>query len=215
MSKINPVQYLSFSRQDLEIIDKTTVFQGFFRIDKYSLTHRLFAGGWSKPVVREIFERGHAVAVLPYNPQTDQVVLIEQLRAGAVESPNGPWLLEVVAGMIDKQETAEEVARREALEEAGLTLEKLLPALSYLSSPGGSTERIDVFLGRFSGEVQTGIFGLEEEQEDIRVHVFSREEALQLLSDGVIDNAATVIALQWLALNLPKIRQAWGIHSAV
>ncbi|MDX3773323.1 ADP-ribose diphosphatase [Chromatiaceae bacterium AAb-1] len=211
MSEFNPCEYPSFQNKDLNILDKTTVFQGFFRIERYTFSHRLFCGGWSKPVVREIFERGNAVVILPYNPQTDQVVLIEQFRAGAVAGPGSPWLLEAVAGMIDKDETAEQVATREAQEEAGLLIDELLPMLGYFSSPGGSTERIQVFLGRLTAPVQTGIFGLAEEQEDIRVHVFSREKAMQLLAEGRIDNAATVIALQWLALNLHRVQEQWGV----
>lgn len=210
MSKFNFGQYPSFSHQDLEILDKTTVFQGFFRLERYTLRHRLFKGGWSGPVEREIFERGHAAVVLPYNVQTDELVLIEQLRAGAAATSFSPWLLEAVAGMIEPGETAEQVVKREAYEEAGLTIGELWPMLSYLSSPGGTTERIQLFLGRITQPAQTGIFGLAEEHEDIKVHVLPRVTAMQLLAEQKIDNAASVIALQWLALNLEKVKQAWG-----
>lgn len=209
MSKISDIQYPSFGRQDLEILDRTTVFQGFFRLDRYTVRHRLFAGGWSGPVVREMFERGHAVVMLPYDPVTDQLVLIEQLRLGAAPSSDSPWLLEAVAGMIDSDETAEAVAIREAKEEAGLTIDTLWPMLSYLSSPGGTTERMQLFLGKMNGPVTPGVFGLPDEHEDIKVHVMARETAMQLLAEQKIDNAATVIALQWLALNLSKVWQAW------
>lgn len=210
MSKFKPVQYPTFSHQDVEILDKTTVFQGFFRIDRYTLRHKLFRGGWSEPLTREIFERGHAVVVLPYYPPLDQVVLIEQIRIGAAPSSNSPWLLETVAGMVDFGETAEAVAFREAEEEAGLAITELWPMLSYLSSPGGTTERIQLFLGKLSQAPEAGVFGLPDEQEDIKVHVVSRQQALQLLAEQQIDNAATVIALQWLALNTDKVIAAWG-----
>jgi ADP-ribose pyrophosphatase len=210
MSAINFGQYPSFDQKDLEVIDKTTVFQGFFRLDRYTLRHRLFNGGWSEPMQRELFERGHAAVVLPYNPLTDEVVLIEQFRLGAAASSTSPWLLEAIAGMIEPDESAEQVAQREAQEEAGLTIAELWPMLSYLSSPGGTTERIQLFLGRLTQPVQTGIFGLADEHEDIKVHLLSRHAAMQLLAEQKIDNAATVIALQWLALNLDKVQQAWG-----
>jgi ADP-ribose pyrophosphatase len=210
MTKYNVEQYPAFGQQDLEIIDKTTVFQGFFRLERYTLRHRLFAGGWSEPIQREIFERGHAVVVLPYNAVTDELVLIEQIRLGAAASSPSPWLLEVIAGMIDAGESAEQVAKREALEEAGLTITELWPMLSYLSSPGGTTERIELFLGRLTEPVQAGLFGLAAEQEDIKVHRLTRTAAMQLLAEQKIDNAASVIALQWLALNLDKVKQAWG-----
>ncbi|NRQ44223.1 ADP-ribose diphosphatase [Rheinheimera sp. YQF-2] len=209
MSENNMPQYPSFNRQDLEILDKSTVFQGFFRLDRYTLRHRLFNGGWSEPMQREIFERGHAAVVLPYNADTDEIVLIEQVRLGAALTSSSPWLLEAIAGMIEPGESAEQVARREAEEEAGLTINELWPMLSYLSSPGGTTERIQLFLGRLTQPVQNGIFGLADEHEDIKVHVVTRPAAMQLLAEQKIDNAASVIALQWLALNLDKVQQAW------
>jgi len=214
MSEIKVIEYPTFLQDDVEILGQRTVFQGFFRINEYKMRHRLFAGGWSEVVTREMFERGHAVVVLPYNVRSDQLVLVEQIRLGAKDCSHSPWLLEAVAGMIGKDDTGqdedcEQVARREALEEAGLTLGRLAPMLSYLSSPGGTTERIHLFLGELIAPVQNGIFGLPEEHEDIRVHLLSRGEAMQLLAEGKIDNAATVIALQWLELNHAKISAAW------
>ncbi len=209
MTKFNGQQYAAFAPTDVQILDKTTVFRGFFQLDRYTLRHRLFNGGWSEPMQREMFERGHAVVVLPYNARTDELVLIEQFRLGAMASSPSPWLLEAIAGMIGPGETPQQVAQREALEEAGLTISELWPMLSYLSSPGGTTERIQLFLGRLTGPVQTGIFGLADEHEDIKVHVVGREQAMQLLAEQKIDNAASVIALQWLALNLNKVKAAW------
>lgn len=210
MAKSTETEYPLFGHADLEILDRTTVFQGFFRLERYTMRHRLFKGGWSEPVQREIFERGHAVVLLPYNPVTDEVVLIEQVRLGAAASSASPWLLEAIAGMIDTDETAEQVAIREGQEEAGLAISELWPMLSYLSSPGGTTERIQLFLGKLTAPVQTGIFGLAQEHEDIKVHVMPRLTAMQLLEQQKIDNAATVIALQWLALNLENVMTSWN-----
>lgn len=214
MSEINGIEYPTFHQKDVEILDKRTVFQGFFQINEYKMRHRLFRGGWSEVVTREMFERGHAVVVLPYDVNSDQLVLVEQIRLGAKPSSQSPWLLEAVAGMIGKDEQGddenlEQVARREALEEAGLSLGRLEPMLSYLSSPGGTTERIHLFLGELTAPVHPGIFGLAEEHEDIRVHVVTRNDAMALLAAGKIDNAATVIALQWLELHHSKISAAW------
>ncbi|CAM5222957.1 NUDIX domain-containing protein [Alishewanella longhuensis] len=210
MSQFKVEQYPSFQATDLEIIDKSTVFQGFFRIERWQLRHKLFAGGWSQVMTREIFERGQAVVVLPYNALTDEVVLVEQFRVGAVASGRSPWLLEAIAGMIDPGQSAEATAIREAEEEAGLTLTELWPMLSYFSSPGGSTEKISLFLGRLTAPVQSGLFGLDSEHEDIKMHVMPRATAMALLASQQIDNAATVIALQWLALNLPQVQLQWG-----
>lgn len=209
MTEIKSQQYPAFEQKDLEIIDKSTVFQGFFRIERWQLRHRCFEGGWSEVMTREIFERGQAVVVLPYNPHTDEVVLVEQFRVGAVDSGRSPWLLEAIAGMIEPGQSAELTAQREASEEAGIELTEFWPMLHYFSSPGGTTERIQLFLGRLTSGVTPGIFGLAAEHEDIKVHLLSRVQAMQLLAAGEIDNAATVIALQWLALNLEQVRVRW------
>ncbi|EHR40410.1 ADP-ribose diphosphatase [Alishewanella jeotgali] len=210
MSEFKVEQYPSFSASDLEIIDKSTVFQGFFRIERWQLRHKCFAGGWSGVMTRELFERGQAVVVLPYNAQTDELVLVEQFRIGAVGSGQSPWLLEAIAGMIEPGQSAELTARREAEEEAGIQLTELWPMLHYYSSPGGSTERIQLYLGRLTAAVTPGVFGLAEEHEDIKVHLLPRATAMQLLAEGKIDNAATVIALQWLALHLADVTARWG-----
>jgi len=209
MSEFKGINYPSFQVDDVQILDQSTVYQGFFTINTYKFRHRLYNGGWSEVVSREMFERGHAVVVLPYNPNTDELVLIEQIRLGALPTSRTPWLLEAVAGMIDQGETHEAVARREAHEEAGLELGRLWPMLSYLSSPGGTTERIHIFLGELTHPVTTGVFGLAEEHEDIKVHSLSEQDAQKLLQAGAIDNAATVIALQWLALHKSQVRQQW------
>ncbi|NMV43128.1 NUDIX domain-containing protein, partial [Vibrio parahaemolyticus] len=112
-------QQQDFTSRDVKVISKETLFEGFFKMVKYRFQHRLFAGGWSGVVEREMFERGHAAAMLPYDPKTDQVVIIEQIRIGALEHEH-PWQLEIVAGMIDRDESAEAVIRREAVEEAGI-----------------------------------------------------------------------------------------------
>lgn len=166
-------------------------------------------GGWSEEITREVFERGHAGVILPYDPEADKVVLIEQIRLPAIETSQTPWLLEAVAGMIETDETAEQVVRREADEEAGLVIGRTEKALSYLSSPGGTSERMYVYVGEVDSSHASGIHGLKSENEDIRVHVVSREQAYQWVEEGIIDNAATVIVLQWLQLNYKKLQQKW------
>ncbi|GAB1438131.1 ADP-ribose diphosphatase [Providencia sp.] len=202
-------QPIKYGKNDVEIISKRKLFNGFFQIIEYRFRHRLFAGSWSHEIRREVFERGHAGVVLPYDPQTDNVVLIEQIRFPAIETSATPWLLEAVAGMIEANESPEDVVRREAKEEAGLTIGRVEKALNYLSSPGGTTERMYVFIGEADSKDAKGIHGLASENEDIRVHVVSREQAYQWVQDGVIDNAATVIAIQWLQLNYQKLNEKW------
>ncbi|MEW2738478.1 ADP-ribose diphosphatase [Providencia sp. PROV130] len=202
-------QPIKYGKNDVEIISKRKLFNGFFQMVEYQFRHRLFAGGWSKEICREVFERGHAGVVLPYDPKTDAVVLIEQIRLPAIETSETPWLLEAVAGMIEPNESPEEVIRREAIEEAGLIIGRTEKAVSYLSSPGGTTERMHVFIGEVDSSHAKGVHGLASENEDICVHVVSREQAYQWVEDGTIDNAATVIAIQWLQLNQQKLYEKW------
>lgn len=194
----------------VEILDQTVCYDGFFRIERYRLRHRLFNGDWSRELVREVFERGHAAAVLPYDPVLDRVVLIEQFRIGALHAPGGPWLLEIVAGMIEAGETAEAVVRREAVEESGCHIHQVVPICEYLVSPGGTSERISLFCGRVDAAKAGGTHGLDEEEEDIRVIVVSAQEAFARLQAGSIRAAAPIIALQWLMLHRDAVRRQWG-----
>ncbi|EGQ7796510.1 ADP-ribose diphosphatase [Vibrio parahaemolyticus] len=203
-----------FTSQDVEIISKESVFEGFFKMVKYRFKHKLFAGGWSDVVEREMFERGHAAAMLPYDPKTDQVVIIEQIRIGALEHEH-PWQLEIVAGMIDRDESAEEVIRREAEEEAGITVGRVASVTSYYPSSGGCSEKLDVFVGEVDASKAHGIHGLDYEDEDIRVHVLSREQAYQWVKDGIFENGASIIALQWLQLNHQELSSQWGYPQIV
>ncbi|WP_318429185.1 ADP-ribose diphosphatase [Photobacterium leiognathi] len=198
----------SFGMEDVDILAKETVYQGFFKMVKYRFRHKLFAGGWSGEISREMFERGHAAALLPYDPITDEVVLIEQFRVGAMAGGCEPWQLEIVAGMIDHQdESAEDVVKREAVEEAGLTVAELEQVTRYLSSSGGCSEMLDIFVGIVDSTQAGGIHGLAEESEDIRVHVVSREQAYEWVESGKIENAASIIALQWLQLNYSRLQK--------
>ena len=194
-----------FDRTDVKINEIRQLYDGFFKVKLYDFDHATFEGSTLKSVKREVFERGHAVAVLPYDPVQNKIVMIEQLRIGALATKESPWLLEIVAGMIDTEESKEQVAIREAQEEAGLEITQLIPMLDYLSSPGGTDERLYLYLGIVDATDVAGVYGLDHEQEDIRVQVFDYQDALGLLQSGEIDNAATVICLQWLALNKSRI----------
>ncbi|ENT6841972.1 ADP-ribose diphosphatase [Enterobacter kobei] len=200
---------VTFAKNDVEIIARETLYSGFFSMDLYRFRHRLFNGEMSGEIRREIFERGHAAVLLPFDPVRDEVVLVEQIRIAAYDVSESPWLLEMVAGMIEEGETVEDVARREALEEAGLVVGRTKPVLSYLASPGGTSERLSIMVGEVDATTAEGIHGLADENEDIRVHVVSREQAYQWVEEGKIDNAASVIALQWLQLHYQTLRNEW------
>lgn len=195
----------------VEVVEQRVCYQGFFRMEHYRLRHRLYDGGMSPVLSRELFERGHAVAVLPYDPLLDRIVLLEQFRIGALAAPGGPWLLEIVAGIIEEGETTADVARREMQEEAGCPLLALEPICDYLVSPGGTSERINLYCGRVDAAGVGGIHGLASEGEDIRVSTVSFEEAMALLHEGRINSASPIIALQWLQLNRERLRRDWAV----
>ncbi|MEQ9914398.1 ADP-ribose diphosphatase [Pectobacterium polaris] len=200
---------VTFTKDDVEIIARETLYDGFFSLERYRFRHRLFNGGMSGEVSREILERGHAVVLLPYDPVRDEVVLIEQIRIAAYDTSASPWLFELVAGMIEPGESHEEVARREAEEEAGLRVGRCRPIINYLASPGGTSERLAVMVGEVDTRTAKGIHGLAEENEDICVHVVSRQQSYQWVEEGIVDNAASVIALQWLALHHEELKREW------
>lgn len=202
---------VKFTHKDVSVKPVKSLYKGFFQVDLYQFEHALFAGGTSNVISREILERGDAIAVLPYDPVSDTVLLIEQIRIGAIKSKHSPWLLECIAGMTDGSTDYESVVKKEAFEEAGLELNELEFMLSYLSSPGGTTERLHLYLARADlSQVNTGVYGLESEGEDIKTHVLSVDDALTRLNNGEMDNAATVICMQWLALNRDKMAKKWA-----
>ena len=184
-----------------------TLFEKYFRLDEYSISHELFAGGSSPVFTREIFERGVVVAVLPYDPRRGKVVLIEQFRAGAIHDAEGPWLVECVAGVIEDGESEQQVALRECVEEAGCTIDKLEVISRYYVSPGGTTEHCSLFCGICDSDGVGGIHGLPHEHEDIRVLVVDCAEAYAWVREGRIRSSATMIALLWLELNESRLRE--------
>lgn len=200
---------VTFGKNDVEIIARHTLWRGIFSLSLYRFRHRLFNGEMSGEIKREIFERGHAAVLLPFDPIRDEVVLIEQIRIAAYDTSPSPWLLEMVAGMIEEGEAVAEVVCREAREEAGLEVKRVRPMLNYLASPGGTSERLSVFVGEVDATTARGIHGLAAENEDIRVHVVSRQQAYLWVEEGKIDNAASIIALQWLQLHYRELQQEW------
>lgn len=199
-----------FSGGAVEIIERTPVFEGFFKMLRVRLRHRLYRGGWSRQFERELFVRGAAVGVLLYDPARELVGLTEQFRIGALDRPGGPWCLEVVAGMLEADESLQDVARREVYEESGLQVDELHFIHTYMPSPGGSAERLTLFCALADLRDAEGVFGLPEEDEDIRLRVFPLDTVLDVMASGdplgsPIDNAATLISLQWLQLNRAKL----------
>lgn len=196
----------SFSAEDIEVVARHCLYQGFFRLEKIELRHRLFEGGWSGVMGREVHCRHDAVGVLLYDVERDAVVLVEQFRPGALGDERSPWKLEIVAGLIEDGESVADVARREAREEAGCEVGELIELHRYYPSPGACDEEVTLLCGLVDSRGLGGVHGLPEENEDIRVHVVPFGRAMALLHEGRLDNAMCLIGLHWLNAERASLR---------
>ncbi|MCW5589643.1 MAG: NUDIX domain-containing protein [Legionellales bacterium] len=193
-------------RDDVEVIEKTYCHQKFYQLARYQLRHRLFNGEMGATITREVLEHGGAVAVLLFDKVQRQVVLVEQFRIGAyADGAENPWLLEIVAGMIEPDETPSTVAIRETLEETHLPIQSLQPILSYWPSPGCTSECIHLFLGIIDATRVAAYAGNTHEVEDIKIHVIPLQEAFAKLDNNEFKNSPAIIALQWLRLHSERL----------
>ncbi len=195
--------------ETVDLVRKETAFQGYFKVVRYFFRHSLHKGGTSGVISREVFERGQTGAVLLYDPGRDEVVLIRQFRAGAYAAGRHPFTWELVAGIIEEGETAEDMIRREVGEEAGLTVGSLELVQNIMLTPGACSESCHLFVGRVDSSKAGGVFGLESEDEDILVKVLPFAEAYAMVERNEVDNAIGVVGLQWLALHRGEVRKRW------
>lgn len=198
------------TRSDLTLHATPRRYDGFFRMGGLDLSHRRFDGDWSKRLDREAFIAFDAALVLPYDPATDRVLLVEQLRYGPIARGDPrPWVLEPIAGLVDAGEDPADAARREAQEEAGLTLGDLHPMARVYASPGYSTEFFHCYLAVTDlSSVTDGVGGLASENEDIYRHVLPFERALSLIDTGEVNAGPLAMMLLWLAVRRDGVRTA-------
>ncbi|ODS23773.1 ADP-ribose diphosphatase [Candidatus Endobugula sertula] len=199
-----------FFAKDVELIDRQTVYNGFFKMDKLRVKHRLFAGGWSTDIDRELFVRGSAVAAVLYDPEHQLIGLVEQFRIGVLDDSLNdpqlrPWCMEVVAGMVEPNESEEEVILRELQEEAGIVPQKLQMICHYYASPGGTNERLTLYCAIADLSKTGGLYGLAEEGEDIRFLTIPENDVFKDLYSRDYNNAATLICLQWLQIHKDQL----------
>lgn len=195
---------------DVEILGAEVGFARHLAVEIVRFRHRLFAGGWSGERVFDVVRRGAAAAVLLYDPERDSVVLVEQFRIAALYGGRSPWQVEAVAGLIDSDESPEEVARREAKEEANLDpIGPLVPIQTMLPASGSYDEAVHLFCGRVDCRGAGGIYGLAAEQEDIRIVIKTLAEIETMLDAGEIDSAHTLITLYWLLRHRDRLRKEW------
>lgn len=199
----------------VEVIETAYPYADYFGVEAMRLRHRRFDGGWSPPLARAVLTSGDAVTVLPFDPGRGRVLLIEQFRAGPVARRDPqPWCLEAVAGRCDGFESTENAARREAEEEAGLTLGRLELVAAYYPSPGVASEYITAFVGEADLGEAGGLHGLASEHEDIRAIVVSLEETRAAVARGEVNNAPLLVSLQWLELHHVRLADAWRTPAA-
>lgn len=201
---------MAFGRDDFEVIDEQSRWRGFFEVVEVSLRHRLFGGGWSGEVRRVVARRREAVGVLIYDPRIDCLAVAEQFRVGALRRQPSPWLMELIAGLMETGESPEDVARRECMEEAGVELLALERVAAYYSSPGGSDEYFHLYCACADLAGVEGLYGLDAEAEDIRLHVLPVPEVLAMAEDGRIDNAHSLVAIHWFARHHQRLRASWA-----
>ena len=195
---------------DVEVVERKTLYQGFFKMQQLTLRHRLFSGAWSPTLTRELFVRGSAVAAILYDPKNRLIGLVEQFRVGALDNAltgqKTPWCYEVVAGMAEPGETALEVICREIMEETGIDAQQLEKICEYYTSPGGTNEHLTLYCAVVDLQSAGGVYGLAQECEDIRVIVSPEDDVFAKLYGGLYGNAATLICLQWLQANKGRLK---------
>jgi ADP-ribose pyrophosphatase len=196
----------TFHYDDVEILDTKWPHDGFLKVRKMRLRFRQFDGSMSAIIERELFTHPfEAVGVLLYDPPHGKICLVEQFRAGAIMDEHSPWQYELVMGMVDApSESFEAAAIREAEEEAGAHISDLIPIHSFFTSPGTSSERMHLYCATVDSRKLGGVFGLQSENENIKAHVIDLAQAEAAIAAGQLNNAATLIAIQWLLLNRKK-----------
>ena len=191
----------------VEIMAKERVLDDFFQVDRYRVRYETYDGQMSAPLQRLVFERGDSVAVLPYDRERGEVVLVQQFRLPAyIKEPSNGWLWEAIAGTVEPGRTPRDVAVSEAMEEAGYRLESLRQVMTVYPSPGGASERIHIYLSAVTGNHRVAKGGgLPGTGEDILTRTFSLERALAMIDAGEIIDAKTVLALQYLAMHWDEL----------
>ena len=194
------VEQASYTPDDVEVTSREFLFRGFIQVEKVSLRHRLFQRpDYGRVLQRELIHRPEAAGVLLYNDQQQRFALIEQFRVGALDDRNSPWQLEIIAGVLDGDESPESCIRRESLEESGCEINQLQHLFSFYPSAGACSELFHLYVAEADLPETGGIFGMPDEGENIQLHLFNYSEIHTLFNHERLRNAPVIMALQWLA----------------
>lgn len=202
---MNILEHASYSASDVTIESREFLFRGFIQVEKVSLKHRLFNRSDYSPLIhRELIHRPEAAGVLLYNDQKQKFALIEQFRIGALNDAESAWQLEVIAGVLDGNESPETCIRRESLEESGCEITELEHLFSFYPSAGACSEFFHLYTAEVNLPNEGGIFGMPDEGENIQLHLFNYDQLSTLLKNGRLSNAPVIMALQWLAQHIQQ-----------
>ena len=202
---MNIIQQATYTHNDVKIQSREYAFQGFVQVEKVSLQHRLFnQTEYTSNIQRELVRRKEAAGVLIYNDQQQKFALIEQFRVGAIDDPISPWQLEIIAGVLDGDESPETCIRRESLEESGCEINELQHLFSFYPSAGACAEFFHLYAAEVDLPSSGGIFGVPDEGEDIQLHLFDYAEITMLFKNNRLKNAPVIMALQWLSQHIQR-----------
>lgn len=199
---------------DVVVESEQRVWSGRFPLEVIKFRHRRFDGAMSGTRGWELWRRGRASALLPYDPVADALVLIEQFRLPALAAGVDPTLVELPAGLCEDNEDPVETIRREMREEMRLDADLVERIGGFLLTAGGADEFCHLFAGRVvappaDGEGIVGFGGEVSESEDIRVRVWDAGDAIEAAFAGYFANSITAIGLFWLAAKRDWLRQKW------
>jgi ADP-ribose pyrophosphatase len=175
------------------------LYEGFLRVYRYEFDVEKHDGK-TRRTSWEMMERGNAVAVLGHDPSRDEIVLGNEFRPGLLVAGDYPYRDNLVAGSIEKDETALEAAMREMREETGLVLNDpiLIHAGAYVSS-GGTSEKISLVYGIVNTGRAGGVHGNATENEDILSVVLPAKVFIERVRSGDINDLKTLVAGYWFA----------------
>lgn len=196
---MNILEQASFQKDDVQVISEQTLYSGFLQVKRLHLQHAAFQHSEQITVQRELIQRPKAVGALLYDHNQERFALIEQFRVGAINDEHSAWQLEIIAGIQDTNESAEECIRRECLEESGCTIQNLTHLFTFYPSAGACSEIFDLYAAECDLPQHSGqIFGVPSEGENIMLHIFHYQVLDDLLASNRLRNAPVIIALQWL-----------------
>lgn len=200
---MNIIQQATYTHNDVEIQSREYAFKGFVQVEKVSLRHRLFnQTEYTSVIQRELIRRKEAAGVLIYNDQQQKFALIEQFRVGAIDDEISPWQLEIIAGVLDGDESPESCIRRESIEESGCELNQIKHLFSFYPSAGACDEIFHLYVAQAALPAEGGVFGMPDEGENIQLHIIDYSDLSLLLKSNRLKNAPVIMALQWLQQHL-------------